>query len=140
MTKALLDTNVLLDALTGREPFREDAERIFMLVAAEKIEGWITASSVTDIYYLIRRTLSEAAARESLRHLFDIFAVIPVHGDDCESALELALDDFEDALAVVCGCKADLDCIITRDEAFLQVKTLLPVFSPAVFLQKISAT
>ncbi len=139
MTKALLDTNVLLDALTGREPFRENAERIFMLAAAEKIEGWITASSVTDIYYLIRRTLSEAAARESLRHLFDIFAVIPVHGSDCESAMELAMGDFEDALAVVCGYKADLDCIITRDKAFLQAKTLLPVFSSDAFLQKFSS-
>ena len=44
--KALVDTNVIIDALTGREPFRETAEEIFMLAANQIEDLYITASSV----------------------------------------------------------------------------------------------
>ena len=52
--KLFIDTNIIIDALTGREPFREVAKRIFIL-AANQTEGmYITASSATDIYDIIR--------------------------------------------------------------------------------------
>ena len=52
--KILVDTNIVIDALTGREPFREPAEQIFMLAANQIEDMYITASSATDVYYLIR--------------------------------------------------------------------------------------
>ena len=60
MIKALIDTNVVLDALAGREPFRAEAERIFMLAAEEKFQAFVTANSITDVYYLVRKNTSEA--------------------------------------------------------------------------------
>ena len=43
--KILVDTNIVIDALTGREPFREPAEQIFMLAANQIEDMYITASS-----------------------------------------------------------------------------------------------
>ena len=135
MIKALIDTNVVLDALAGREPFRAEAERMFILAAEEKFQGFITANSISDIYYLCRKNASEAAAREALRNLLQVFAVVDISGKDCESALESAIDDFEDALVAVCASKIDADYIITRDEGFLQAQSPVPLVAPAGFLR-----
>lgn len=51
--KILVDTNIIIDALTSREPFREDAEQVFLLAANQIEDMYITASSATDIYYLL---------------------------------------------------------------------------------------
>ena len=47
--KLLIDTNIIIDALTGREPFREVAEQIFLLAANQTEDMHITAGSATDI-------------------------------------------------------------------------------------------
>jgi hypothetical protein len=71
-----------------------------------------------------------------MRSLFAIFIIIDVFGTDCHNALDFPLDDFEDALIVVCGDRMKIDHIITRDKEFLQnAKPSIPVISPADFLQ-----
>ena len=51
----LIDTNVILDAMTAREPFSQAAQTIFLLAADDAFIGFITASSATDMYYLIHK-------------------------------------------------------------------------------------
>ncbi|MCL2124268.1 MAG: PIN domain-containing protein [Desulfovibrionaceae bacterium] len=135
MIKALIDTNVVLDALAGREPFRAEAEKIFMLAAEVKFQAVVTANCITDVYYLVRKNTSETLAREALRNLFQVFAVVDIRGKDCENALESAIGDYEDALAAACASKIDADSIITRDGDFLQAQSPVPVVAPAGFLK-----
>lgn len=61
--KILVDTNIIIDALTSREPFREDAEQIFLLAANQIEDMYITASSATDIYYLLWNTTFRVAQK-----------------------------------------------------------------------------
>lgn len=135
--KTLLDTNVVLDALAAREPFRRDAEQLFLLAAEERYTGYITANSLTDIWYIASKRLPADAVREALRHLMQLFTVVEVCGADCETALDLPMEDFEDALVAVCGRKADVDCIVTRDEVFLAALGPVPVCTPAAFLRQL---
>ena len=60
--RILADTNVIIDALTSREPWNKSAEEIFLMAANHTIEMYITASSATDIYYLIRKHLHNIEA------------------------------------------------------------------------------
>jgi len=55
-----------------------------------------------------------------LRSLFAIFIIVDVFGSDCHNALDFPLDDYEDALLVVCSDRTKIDHIITRDKEFLQ--------------------
>lgn len=135
--KALLDTNIVLDALAAREPFRKEAERLFMLAAEERYAGYITANSLTDIYYIASKHLPAEAVREALRNLMQVFSVVGVRGIDCEAALDLPMDDFEDALVAMCGRKSGVDFIITRDAAFLASQSPVPVVTPADFLGRL---
>lgn len=61
--KIFVDTNIIIDALASRKPFFNDAEKIFVLAANERIEAFISASSVTDIYYILRKYTSESTTR-----------------------------------------------------------------------------
>ena len=53
--KIMCDTNVIIDVLLEREPFVEESYRILELCEGHKIDGFVSASSVTDIYYLVRK-------------------------------------------------------------------------------------
>lgn len=53
--RVLLDTNIILDFFLEREPFFYDASRLFEAIADNQLEGFVTASSVTDIFYICKR-------------------------------------------------------------------------------------
>lgn len=53
--RALIDTNIVLDFLLEREPFFQDADWLFQAIAAEQIVGHVTATTLTDIFYIARR-------------------------------------------------------------------------------------
>jgi predicted nucleic acid-binding protein len=132
----LLDTNVVLDAIVNREPFYHDVQNVIDLILDNKLEGYITANSVTDIYYIAKKHLNHNDLRNTMRSLFAIFIIVDVFGTDCHNALDFPLDDFEDALLVVCSNRASMDYIITRDKEFLHnAKPSIPVISPSGFLR-----
>ena len=77
--RILVDTNVIIDALTGREPFRKAAEQIFLIAANRTEDLFITASSATDIYYLIRKHLhSTEKAKNAMQKLFELFSILDI--------------------------------------------------------------
>ena len=128
--KILVDTNVIIDALTSREPFREDAEQIFLLAANQIEDMYITASSATDIYYLVRKYLhSTEQAKQVMGKLYSLMGILAVTRDECLDALASAISDYEDAVIERTAVKAEMDCIITRNVKDYQdgmVKAMLP--------------
>lgn len=128
--KALIDTNVILDALISRAPHHISAERLLLFVAEDKLKAAITASSVTDIYYLLYKYFHDAdQAKQVLLKLFRLFEVLDVTGSDCEKALSMPMQDYEDALLATCAKRRKLDLIITRnlkDFAESPVKAITP--------------
>ena len=72
--RVLVDTCVIIDALQSRVPFAEAAQKIFIYSANKQFEGYITAKSVTDIYYLTHRlTHSDAETRKIYCKLYMSF-------------------------------------------------------------------
>ena len=128
--KILVDTNVIIDALTGREPFREAAEQIFMLAANQIEDMFITASSATDIYYLTRRHLHNTdQAKNTMSKLYELFYILDVTSNDCREALSSGVKDYEDAVIASCAYHNRMDYIVTRnirDYENSKVKALLP--------------
>lgn len=55
MIKVLFDTNIILDIALRRSLFFEDALRLFSLIDQKVIVGSVTATTVTDIYYISRK-------------------------------------------------------------------------------------
>jgi predicted nucleic acid-binding protein len=112
----LIDTNVILDAMLSGFPFNEAAQKLFIMAAEEKINAYITANCVTDIYYLLHKYLHDSVrCKEELRKLFTLFNIMDVTSSDCEKALELPMTDYEDALLAACAKREKIECIITRN-------------------------
>ncbi len=112
----LIDTNVVLDAMLSRSPFEEAAQKLFIMAAEEKINAYITASSVTDIYYLLCKYLHDKErCKQEILKIITLFSVIDVTGYDCKKALELSMADYKDALLATCAKRKKMDCIITRN-------------------------
>jgi predicted nucleic acid-binding protein len=64
--RVLIDTNVVLDFLQEREPFVENAARLFERIDAGEIEGFIAATTITNIYYIIRRAAGRVVAQDAI--------------------------------------------------------------------------
>lgn len=112
----LIDTNVMLDAMLSRSPFSEAAQTIFIWAAEEKIQACITASSVTDIYYLLHKHIHDnERCRQEISKIVMLFKVLDVYGTDCKNALELQMTDYEDALLATCAKRFKMEYIITRN-------------------------
>ena len=138
--KVLLDTNVILDFFLAREPHHEPAKKIFELTYKEKIAAYATASSVTDIYYIMAKRLGDDEARGVIRNLLSLLAIISVDGEDCAGALDLPIQDYEDAVISTCAAKEDMDFVLTNDIGFLQAdQNIICVVIPSDFLNDVAA-
>ena len=58
--KVLIDTNVVLDVLLKRHFFYQDSFTIFRFIDQERINGCITASAITDIFYIANKEIKDA--------------------------------------------------------------------------------
>ena len=76
--RVLVDTNVVLDVLLARHPFVHASASVMGQVEQSKITGFLCATTVTTIDYLLAQAMPRAAARETLGRLLALFEVAPV--------------------------------------------------------------
>ena len=94
--RVLLDTNIILDFFLEREPFFHDASELCDAIADRRIEGFITASSVTDIFYICRRQTQDfQEARQILAITLELLSVCPVDQGILETASSILKAELE---------------------------------------------
>lgn len=113
--KVLIDTNVVLDVLCKREGFYEDAAKIMKYCEVNKITGVISALTVPNIVYIMRKELDAQKTRDVIEKLQLVFTVADLKADDIKKALSMNFKDFEDALQSACASRIKADYIITRN-------------------------
>ncbi len=131
--KVFLDTNVLVDVLTHREPFYADSARVWTLAETGQIEGAISALSFPNVSYVVRRLKGREATQEYLRTLRDLFEPAALDSQVINQALDSRLVDFEDALQWFSALRCGAECLVTRNIAHFPSKDI-PVMTPAEFL------
>jgi len=117
MIRVLIDTNIILDVLFDRQPFVEDAVKLWQFVEAKFIIGYLTATTLTNIFYIARKQLGLERAREIIADLLVVFEVWPVGKEILSAALSLPFADYEDAVQEAVAQQAGVDAIITRNLA-----------------------
>ena len=115
--RLMIDTNIILDVLLEREPFFENSKSILDLCESRKIHGFISASTATDIFYLVRKSLkSTEEAYKALGNILNIVKILTVTNDDVNSAFIQRASDFEDCLLATCAKSNKCDGIVTRNQ------------------------
>lgn len=133
LTKALVDTNICIDAAFERSPFATHALEIIDRSQRQDFTGMISAHSLDTIFYLLRKKKSKQETYGLLKDFRRAFDVAPVTQPIIDAAISLYWNDFEDAIHYQAAKVARCDAIITRNEKdFRQAE--LPVFSPQAFL------
>jgi len=134
---ALIDTNVIIDVLARREPFFSDSSKVLDRAERGDFTAWLCATTVTTVYYLIRRHLGASRAFEKLQDLTSICSIAAVNRSVIDSALKSSFADFEDAVLNCSALTVGVDCIVTRNEADFQSSSLL-VYTPSQFLSALA--
>lgn len=134
----LIDTNIVLDVLQNREPFIEDSKKILALCIQTKLNGFMTAHSLCDIFYILRKDLNVAERLSLIDRLCKYMTIISEHQADFETvATNQSTKDLEDGLQMECAKNHSLKYIITRNvKDFSDSK--VAAITPADFLASIS--
>lgn len=112
--KIMCDTNVIVDVLLERELFIEDSYKVLKLCEERKINGFVSASSVTDSYYLVRKyTHSNDLAYKAVGKLLEIAKVCSVTNNDILIAFQKKAKRFEDCLVATCAKSIHCDYVVT---------------------------
>ena len=127
--KLFIDSDVILDVALGRKPFVDDSKRVLALIEGGLALGVMSANSVTNMYYVLRKISSASKARFFLRRIIELLHVVSVDHENIKLALESKFQDFEDGVQNYCALKNQCDYIVTRntdDYMFSELETLEP--------------
>lgn len=113
----LIDTNIALDVLLHREPFFDCSQLVLLASEQGLVTGFITASAMTDIFYIINKHFKDKSATYKLlkEHLMGMVSIAAVDGNNISEALNLEWDDFEDCVQYTVGKSVAADYIVTRN-------------------------
>ena len=133
--KVLIDANIILDVLAKREPFFKSSETIWKLCETEQVEGYISALSIANLVYVMRKELEPDSIEDIITKLKLIFYVADLTSEDLTAASELKWNDFEDALQSAAAARIKADQIITRNVRDYK-SSVIPAFTPDEFLAR----
>ena len=130
----LIDTNVIIDFLTTREPFFEASEKVLTKCSEGEVEGYLAFHSVPNLWYILRKAPEE----ERRKWLLDLCSFLKVAGANHEEVLKAVrmteFKDFEDCLQEECAVAEVVDYIVTRNPADFK-KSRVKVIEPDDFVR-----
>lgn len=134
--KILVDTNIILDVLCAREGFVEESSKVWKYCEINKIKGYISALSVPNIVYILRKELTPEKTQEIIKRIFLIFKVADLKAADLKKASLIKSNDYEDALQMVCANRIKADFIVTRNICDFNNSKILAI-KPSELLEKL---
>ncbi len=127
--KILFDTNIILDVLLNREPFVELSANLVSSVENKSIEGYLCATTITTLDYLISKEINRNKTRAEIRKLLNLFQISEVNLKVLEMSINSAFKDFEDAVQYYSGECSNINGLVTRNtKDYKQAK--LPIYTP----------
>jgi predicted nucleic acid-binding protein len=128
-----LDTNVVLDVFARRQPFYADSARVWALAERGKVRGLVSALSVTNLYYVVRKLSSRRSAMEMLKAIRSSVTLTPCDGTVLSQAIDSDFSDFEDAVQYFSALATAAEVIVTRNTGHFRVQDP-PVMTPTALL------
>lgn len=136
--KILVDTNVLMDFLTERTPFCEAADQVIKLCAEGKVTGYMAAHSISNLFYLLRKTHTVDERRDILLNMSTMLEIEGITRENVHDALRNTdFYDFEDCLQMECGRNKNIDFIVTRNTKDF-IHSEIKAITPPEFLERVN--
>lgn len=126
----LFDTNIILDIALNREPHFVASSKVFLKIDNSDFFGFVTATTITDIYYISKRVKGHQITINFISDLIQLLDVIGVNKETIIQSLNSPLLDFEDAVQSVSAKLSNMEYIITRnikDFNKSEIKAITPI-------------
>ena len=133
----LIDSNVALDILLNNAGLVDGSKAVFNLAEKNRITAYVSASAVTDIFYVSQKKLGKKAAKEAIKHMLQIYYPATVTDEHIYHALDLTWDDFEDSVQFAVGESLPADYIVTRNTQDFS-SSHIPAVTPEQFMRIVS--
>ncbi len=134
--KIFVDTNILLDVLTKREPFYVPSARIWTLIGEGIVEGYLSAISVNNLYYIIKKVKDQKSAELFVDQILNDFKIIDLTKNILKQARTVSKKDFEDLIQYFSSLHEGCEIIVTRNKKDFPAIGIM-LFTPLELLKKI---
>ena len=134
MKRLLFDTNIILDIALKREPHYNDSVAVFLQSDNTSFFGFVTASTITDIYYIAKKEKGHATSIDFIADLIQVVDVVGIDREIIVDAIASSITDFEDAIQSLASSYNNIDFIITRNVKDF-VNSEITAITPTDFLQ-----
>jgi predicted nucleic acid-binding protein len=124
----------VLDIILERQPFAEQASLLLQIVQKRNLEIFLTATTITDLYYIARKAKGRDTALNFITDLLQIVEIAGVDKDVIVHALNSNMIDFEDAVQESAAKRESIGVIVTRNEMDFR-HSALTVYTPDSFLR-----
>ena len=136
MNRLLIDTNIVIDLLSKREKFYDEAAELFSRADKKELELTISSLTFANTNYILSKLKSPKDARAKLRKFKVLVEILSL--DDKITELALSDDnfqDFEDGLQYYSAIENQIDIIITRNKKDFK-NSIIPVLTAREFLAR----
>ncbi|MGO3182877.1 MAG: type II toxin-antitoxin system VapC family toxin [Aequorivita sp.] len=136
MIRILVDTNIVIDLLSKRAEFYEDAAVLFSRADRKELKLMVSSLTFANTNYVISKLKSAKEAREILRKFKVLVEILSL--DDKRTELALSDEeflDFEDGLQYYSALENQIDIIITRNKKDFK-NSKLPVMTAKEYIAK----
>ena len=111
----LIDTSILLDVVQRRAPHDTAAAQVWKLVEEGLIDGYVSAISFNNIFYIARKLVGRDAAIDAVRQVRLVFPIVPLDAGVIDAAIASSVIDFEDAIQAAAAARLGADYILSRN-------------------------
>ena len=115
--KLFLDTNIVIDFLSGREPFADDAIALFQLADNHEVELVVSDLTLVNTVYVLQRLHNPIESiYEALNKIRPLISIVPIGESVIDMCLQHRSNDFEDEVQYFAAVNAEVDYIVTRNK------------------------
>lgn len=115
MEKVFVDSDIVLDLLSGREPHYKYAAELFTMADENSIKIYVSSLTFANVNYISSKQLTAGQARKMLLKLKTIINVLAVNDKIIELALASDFHDFENAIQYNTAIENGISTLLTRN-------------------------
>ena len=117
MKHVFIDTNILMDILFKRMPYRIHALELFTLQDKKIITTYTSTNSILSVAYYLKKNYPNNVVKEILLKIMDSIQIIEINKTMLVSGLKSLTEDYEDAVQIHCALSnKKITHVITRNK------------------------
>ena len=115
MKKIFIDTDIILDLLTGRVPFYIHAAMLFSKIDTNEYKACTSSAIVSNLFYILRKELGSKEAKKIIGKLLTVITILPVNEKVIRRSLQSDFADLKDAIQYYTAIEENISILITRN-------------------------